>query len=114
MTIPDSSFISYSSFYSWYHLQVESYMTEGTQKDYYKQCNYLIIWFNRVCGNSIFIFFYKDDNDFDRWFEYFGIKLPLHYQYWKHLHYPQGASIEEIVDIVIKALLKVYKHGDLP
>lgn len=90
-------------------------MTEGEQKDYYKQCNNLIIWFNRVCGNSIFIIFYKDDNDFDKWMNYFGgIKLTLHYQYYTIRDYPQGATVEDIVDIVIMALLKVYKNGDIP
>lgn len=75
---------SYSWFYDWYHCQITSYMDEGSQKGYYKECEYVALWFNRVRGNSVFPIFFKDNANFNNWIEYYGgIKVVLHYQYYK-------------------------------
>ena len=90
-------------------------MDSGIQKDYYKECEYAALWFNRVRGNSIFLFFFKDDADFDYWEEYYGgIKLVLHYQYYKIIHYPKDADENTIIDIIIRVLMRIYKDGDIP
>lgn len=106
---------SYSWFYYWYDNQIAAYMDSGVQKDYYKGCEYVALWFNRVRGNSIFLFFFKDGADFDYWEKYYGgLKLTLHYQYYKILHYPKDANRRTIIDIIVKALMRIYKDGDIP
>ena len=74
---------SYSWFYHWYHAQIASYMDSGVQKDYYKECEYAALWFNRVRGNDVLLIFFKDDVDFDNWMEHYGgFKMIFHYQYY--------------------------------
>ena len=106
---------SYSWFYHRYHAQIASYMDSGEQKDYYKECEYAIIWFNRLRGTEIHLVFFKDDVDFDVWMEnYGGFRTILHYQYYKIIHYPKDANKETIIKIIIKALMRIYKDGDIP
>lgn len=106
---------SYSWYYQWYHLQIESYMDNGLQKNYYKECEYVALWFNRVRGNGVLLIFFKDNVDFDNWMEYYGgIKMIFHYQYHKIIHYPKDANKETIIDIITKVLMQIYKKGDIP
>ena len=65
MSINDITPYSYSWFYHWYHAQIASYMDSGVQKDYYKGCEYVALWFNRVRGNGVLLIFFKDNVDFD-------------------------------------------------
>ena len=39
--------------------------------------------------------------------------LILIYQYYKIIHYPIEADKETIIDIIIKALMQIYKNGDI-
>lgn len=106
---------SYSWFYHWYYGQITSYMDDGLQKDYYKECEYVALWFNRVRGNSVLPLFFKDNTDFNNWVEHYGgFKIILHYQYYKIIHYPMEADKETIIDIIIRALMQIYKNGDIP
>lgn len=105
---------SYLWFYNWYHGQITSYMDDGLQKDYYKKCEYVALWFNRVKGNSVLPIFFKDNADFNNWVEHYGgFKIILHYQYYKIIHYPIEAGKETIIDIIIRALMQIYKNGDI-
>ena len=105
---------SYSWFYHWYYDQISFYMDKGMQKDYYKECEYVALWFNRVRGNSVLPVFFKDNADFNNWVEYNGgFKIFLRYQYYKIIHYPKGADKETIIDIIIRALIQIYKNGDI-
>lgn len=105
---------SYSWFYHWYYGKITSYMDDGLQKDYYKECEYVALWFNRVRGNSVLPLFFKDNTDFNNWVEHYGgFKIILHYQYYKIIHYPIEADKETIIDIIIKALMQIYKNGDI-
>lgn len=105
---------SYSWFYHWYYSQIESYMDKGEQKDYYKNCKYLILWFNRVRGNDIFLIFYKDNMDLKKWIKYYGdVKLFLHYQYYKKISYIEGTDKESIIEIVLRTLMLIYKKGEI-
>lgn len=106
---------SYSWFYHWYHAQIASYMDCGMQKDYYKECEYVALWFNRVRGNGILLFFFKDNDDFENWMEHYGgFKMIFRYQYYKIIHYPNGANKETIIYIIVRALMLIYKDGDIP
>lgn len=106
---------SYSWFYHWYYGQITSYMDGGLQKDYYKGCEYVALWFNRVRGNSVLPIFFKDNADFNNWVEHYGgFKIILHYQYYKIIHYPMEADKKTIIDIIIRALMQIYKNGDIP
>lgn len=115
MSINDITPYSYSWFYHWYHAQIASYMDSGVQKDYYKGCEYVALWFNRVRGNGVLLIFFKDNIDFDNWVEHYGgFKIIFHYQYYKIIHYPKDANKENIIDIIIRALMLIYKDGDIP
>lgn len=106
---------SYSWFYNWYYDQITFYMDKDLQKDYYKECEYVALWFNRVRGNRVLPIFFKDDADFNNWVEHNGgFKIVLRYQYYKIIHYPKGADKETIIDIIIRALMQIYKNGDIP
>lgn len=106
---------SYTWFYQWYYDQIVSCIDDEAQKDYYRECEHVSLWFNRVRGNNVFLFFFKDGSDFSNWMEYYGgVKVVLHYQYNKIIHYPKGAEKETIIDIIIRALMLIYKDGNIP
>lgn len=89
-------------------------MDDGMQRDYYKECKYISLWFNRVRGNEIFLIFFKNNADLEKWIEYYGgMKIFLHYQYNKIVQYPKEVNKDSIIEAIIQSLMQIYQNGNI-
>ena len=86
------------------------------QKDYYQECTSFEIWYDRHRGNRIQIIFFKNHEDYLYILEHstFAWRVDVHYQFCRIYRYPLGCTREQIIDIIIKAIINIYKNGDIP
>lgn len=108
-------FYSYEQCLSKYSIWIESSIDQY-QKDYYKECTYMVIWYPRRWGNRIQIIFFKDIADYNYILENksFAWRVEVHYWNYKVYHYPTNPTREWIIKFIIHAILDIYKNGDIP
>lgn len=106
---------TYQQCLSTYSIWIESCI-DKEQKDYYKECTNFEIWYSRIKGNRIQIIFLKDCRDYQYILEHstFAWRIDIHYEYCRIYHCPLGCTREQIIDIIIKAIINIYRNGDIP
>lgn len=114
MVIPDAHY-TYQQYLSTYSIWVE-YCIDKEQKDYYKKCTNFGIWYDRHKGSRVQIIFFKDYKDYLYILEHstFAWRIDIHYEFCRIYHCPLGCTREQIIDIIVNAIIKIYRNGDIP
>ncbi|GFI00607.1 hypothetical protein IMSAGC004_03015 [Bacteroidaceae bacterium] len=86
------------------------------QKNYYKECTHVIIWYNRHWGDRIQLIFFKNETDYKFILanKSFAWRVDVHYWGCKLCHYPPNPTREWMIDFIIYAIIDIYKNGDIP
>lgn len=86
------------------------------QKNYYKECTHVIIWYNRHWGDRIQLIFFKNETDYKFILanKSFDWRVDVHYWGCKLCHYPPNPTREWMIDFIIYAIIDIYKNGDIP
>ena len=108
-------FKSYQQCLSSYSIWIKSNIDQD-QKDYYKECTNMVIWYPRIWGNRIQIIFFKDKIEYEYILanKSFAWRVDVHYWSCRHYHYSPNPTREWIIDFIIKAIMDIYKNGDIP
>lgn len=110
--------VAENSDYAWFFNNYAIYIKSGfddQQKDYYKECTNVALWFNRIKGNQIRLIFFKNTDDYNYIMENCSIawRITVHYQFCRIIRYPKGATKEFITDLIVKVLMDIYKNGNI-
>lgn len=100
-----------SRYYAWIKSNIDK-----DQKDYYKECSHMAIWYHRDFGSQIQIVFFKDNSDYKYILENktFAWRVDVHYWGCNFYNYPINPTREWIIDFIIRSLMDIYKDGDIP
>ena len=83
LTIPYTYLQCLSTYYTWIKTNIDQ-----DQKDYYKECTNMVIWYDKIWGNGIKLIFFKDENDYDHILKHklFAWKVENHYWDYQLYH----------------------------
>ncbi|EEF91400.1 hypothetical protein BACCELL_00941 [Bacteroides cellulosilyticus DSM 14838] len=106
---------TYQQCLSTYSIWIE-FCIDKLQKDYYRECTNFEIWYNRLKGSRVQIIFFRDYKDYLYILEHsiFAWRIHIHYEFCRICHCPLGCTREEIIKIIIKEIIKIYRNGDIP
>ena len=106
---------TYQQCLSAYHIWIKTNIDQD-QKDYYKGCTHMVIWYDRIWGNGIKLIFFKGENDYDYILKHklFAWRVEVHYWDCRLYHYPPNPTREWMIDFIIYAIMDIYKNGDIP
>ena len=106
---------TYQDCLSRYSIWIKSNI-DGDQRDYYKECTHMAIWYHRNFGSRIQIVFFKDNSDYKYILENktFAWRVDVHYWGCNLYNYPINPTREWIIDFIIRSLMDIYKDGDIP
>lgn len=105
---------NYSWFLNNYAIWIENGFN-GLQKDYYKECTNVALWYGKIKGNRIQLIFFKNRNDYEHILQRDSVawRIAIHYQFCNIVKYPEGANKEFITELIISTLMDIYKNGNI-